>query len=189
MAKGRDFEQIFKLAEPYLKKGVMKDFIAHTKSVVKAMELIIDGEGGDRDILIPAAILHDVGFSKVSRELQTNGDLEKKREAQRQHLAFAKDIIKEILGEAQFDQKDIDHIVKTVEAHKFQDPEEKEKQMLIDADNLSDTFVDQFLSDVKAYGRTPEQVYEFRTRNEYYTKTAKKIATKNMKELEEKIKD
>lgn len=184
----KKFDEIFVLAKPYLKKGVMKDFVTHTKSVVQAMEMIINGEGGDRDILIPAAILHDVGFSKVSAELQTSGDLDKKREAQRQHLAFAKDIIKEILSKVGFESERINHIIEVVEAHKFQDPKEPEKRMLIDADNLSDTFMEQFYSDVIAYGKPESEVYEFRTRNEYYTNIAKKIAGKNMTELSKIIK-
>ena len=166
----------------------MKDFILHTKYVVKSMEMIIAGEGGDASILIPAAILHDVGWSKVVPELQTNSDLEKKREAQRQHIVFAKEIIEEILRQLDYEKKDIERIVSIVQSHKFQDPNDKEKQMLIDADNLSDTFKEQFNTDVKAYHSTPEQVYEYRTRNKYYTKTAKKIAEKNMAELQEGIK-
>ncbi len=168
---------------PYLEKGMMKDFVIHTQGVTKAMEILIEGEGGDESILIPSAILHDVGFSKVSKELQTNSDLEKKREAQRQHLVFAGDIIQEILEKVDYNQKDIDHIKNIVASHKFQDPEESEKRMLIDADNLSDTFREQFLADVKSYGITPEQTYEYRTRNTYYSNTAKKVAEENMKVL------
>lgn len=176
----KKYNQLFDLARPYLEKGSMKDFIHHTRSVVKAMELIINGEGGDRDVLMPAAILHDVGFSKVDNELQRHEVLKKKREAQRQHLEFAPAIIQDILGEVGYDRAKIDKIIDIVKAHKFQDPKELEKQMLIDADNLSDTFLDQFYSDVKAYGSSPERTYEYRTRNKYYTETARNIAAKNM---------
>jgi len=181
------FNKIFELSKPYLQKATMKDFVTHTKHVVKAMEMIIRGEGGDSNILIPAAILHDVGFSKVSPRLQTNNDLKKKRQAQRQHLVFAKEIIQEILEKVDYKQKDIDRITEIIVVHKFHNPDGKEERMLIDSDNLSDTFLEQFYSDIKAYNRSPEQVYEFRTRNEYYTKTAKKIASKNMSYLQDKI--
>lgn len=177
------FEKIWELAIPYLELGMMKDFVIHTEGVVRAMEILIDGEGGDENILIPAAILHDVGFSKVSEDLQTNADLEKKREAQRQHLILAGDIVQEILEEVDYTQNDIDRIKDIVAAHKFQDPAEFEKRMLIDADNLSDTFPEQFLSDTKSYKITPAEVYEYRTRNTYYSKTAKEVAAKNMANL------
>lgn len=176
----KKYNKIWELATPYLKRGLMKDFVIHTQGVVKAMELILQGEGGDPRIMIPAAILHDVGFSRVEPELQTNTDLEKKREAQRQHLAFAKDIIEEILKKAGYSTEEIGKAVEIVQAHKFQDPEDSEKRMLIDADNLSDTFKEQFESDVRAYNSTPAKVYEFRTYNTYYTKTAQSVAGKEM---------
>ena len=176
----KEFQKIWDLAVPYLEQGTMKDFVLHTKYVVKSMEMIIAGEGGDANILISAAILHDVGWSKVAPEFQSNADLGKKCEGQKQHIGFAKEIIEEILTKLNYKKEDIDHIVSIVESHKFQNPEDKDKQMLIDADNLSDTFKEQFDSDVKAYKSTPEQVYEYRTRNEYYAKTAKKIAKTEM---------
>lgn len=182
------FTTIWNLALPYLHQAIMKDFEVHTQGVVKAMELLIAKEGGDENILIPAAILHDVGFSKVSKELQTNGELEKKREAQRQHLIYCKDIIKEILTKVGYSSNDINKVIEVVKAHKFQDPDELAKRLLIDADNLSDTFHEQFYSDVKTYGFPAKQVYDFRTRNTYYTKTANQISalemTARFKEIE-----
>ena len=86
---------------PYLKRGTMKDFIAHTKHVVKSMELLLANEGGEERILIPAAILHDVGFSKIDKKLQCSKELKEKREAQRQHLVLAGGIIQEILEKVQ----------------------------------------------------------------------------------------
>lgn len=177
----KKYEEIFELAKPYLKQGRMKDFIVHTEGVVEAMELIIAKEGGDPQILIPSAILHDVGFSKVPKELQTNADFSKKREAQRQHLIFAKEIIDEILTKAGYSRQRINQIIEIVEAHKFQEPEEFYKRLLIDADNLSDVFKEQFYADVKSYGRTSAQVYQFRTENKYYTKAAQNIAEKEMR--------
>lgn len=174
------YQKIWDLAVPYLEQGVMKNFIVHTQGVIKSMELIIEGEGGDPDILIPAAILHDVGWSKVDPSLQTNAELEKKREGQRQHIEFAGDIIREILGKAGYAKKDIEKIVSIVEAHKFQQPEEKEKQMLIDADNLSDVFKEQFYSDSRAYPTPTDVLYTYRIDNEYYTETAKKIAAREL---------
>jgi len=174
------YQKIWELAVPYLKLGLMKDFVVHTEGVVKSMELLIEGEDGDPDILIPAAMLHDVGFSKVSKDLQTNSDLSLKREAQRQHLIFAKDIIQEILEKVGYPQTDIDHVGSIVLAHKFQEPEEKEKRMLIDADNLSDVFEKQFYSDSRAYPTPPKVLYGYRIANEYYFQTARDIADREM---------
>lgn len=185
------YSKIWDLALPYLEQGTMKDFICHTKHVVKSMELLVANEGGDEDILIPAAILHDVGFSKIDKKLQSSKKLEEKREAQRQHLVLAKDIIQDILEKVGYAREDINKIIEIVEVHKFHDPKELEKQLLIDADNLSDVWKEQFYSDIKTYDHTPERVYIFRTKNKYYTKTARKIAeiemAKRLKEVQELV--
>lgn len=166
----------------------MKDFVVHTEGVVKAMEILICEEGGEEDTLIPAAILHDVGFSLVDKELQTNLHLEKKREAQRQHLLFAKELIPEILTKLNYPKDKIDLIVEIVAAHKFQDPKDHDKRMLIDADNLSDVFKEQFYTDVVSYESTPQQVYNYRLQNKYYFSSAEKIAKEEMKMRLEEIK-
>ena len=69
------YNNIWELAKPYLEKGVKKDFILHTTCVVKAMELLLEHEKGDESLLIPAAILHDVGWSKVPQDLQKSSDI------------------------------------------------------------------------------------------------------------------
>lgn len=185
----KTYKKIWELAMPYLQQGTMKDFVVHTNNVVKAMELLISGEGGEENILIPAAILHDVGFSKVAKDLQTNAEMSKKREAQRQHLVFAKEIIEEILNRIGYNRRDITKVIDIVSAHKFSDPKELDKRMLIDADNLSDTFKDQFVADAKSYGCSFKQLYKYRTENKYYTQTAQKIADENMKQRHKEISD
>ena len=39
MIINKKYNEIWKLAKPYLEKGKMKNFVLHTKGVVKAMEL------------------------------------------------------------------------------------------------------------------------------------------------------
>ena len=91
------FQQIWELAKPYLKKGVVKDFVVHTEGVIKAMELILKQEEGDERILIPAAILHDVGWCNVPPRLQKSNDREDKVKAMSLHLEYAKPVIKTVL--------------------------------------------------------------------------------------------
>ena len=150
------FEKILDLATPHLKKGVMKDFVLHTKGVVKAMEAILDKEGGDKKILIPAAILHDVGWSRVDLALQKSEKADDKLKALHLHIENAPPIIEEVLSKVGYTKEDIKRVVDIVVAHKFQDPSEKEKKMLIDADAVSDAFKDQFYSDVAYYNKKPK---------------------------------
>ncbi len=181
------FEEIWQLALPYLKRGVMKDFVIHTKGVIKAMELLLEKEKGNKDILIPAAILHDVGWSKVPLELQKSNDESDKVEALKLHLKYAPQIIEEILGKADYDKAKIERIIDIAISHKFQDPKESDKQLLIDADALADAFKEQFYSDVKSYGLTPEKNYKFRKKSKFYTRTVAELFKKELEKRREEF--
>ena len=176
------YEQIWDLAMPYLREGVMKDFVLHTQGVVKAMELILQDEEGNEDILIPAAILHDIGWSKVPADLQKSKDDTDRKKALELHLEYASPIIEEVLTKVNYDQDQIQRVIEIVKAHKFQDPSEFEKQLLIDADAVADVFKEQFDSDVKSYETTPAKLYEFRKQNKFYTATARKIFNRELEE-------
>jgi len=180
-------QEIWNCVKPLMKKVKKKDYVLHVKMVIRAMEEIIAGEGGNVDILIPAAILHDVGWSEVTEKLQLTDDKKLKHEAGVQHIRRAPLIIRRILGKLNYDQNTIERVIEIVVAHKFTDPEEKEKRLLIDADTLSDTYKESFYSDVESYNSTSEKTYKFRSKNIFYTKTAKKIFQKQLKARREEI--
>jgi len=179
--KGR-FEKIWKLTVPYLRRGRRKDFVLHTKGVIKAMELLLKQEKGDKNILIPAAILHDVGWSKVPLNLQMSNIETEKMKALKLHLKYAPPIIEEILIKCGYNKNQIKKIIGIVLAHKFKNPRRLDKRLLIDVDTLSDAFKEQFSSDVKAYKTTAEELYNFRKNNKFYTKTARIIFNKELNE-------
>ncbi len=176
------YEEILGLAIPYLEKGVLRDFVIHTKGVIKAMEYLLDKEGGSKDNLLLAAILHDVGWGKVPIDLQKSKNFEEQNKALRLHIEFAPEIIQEILNKVNYDPEKIKEIVEISVAHKFQDPEDHDKRLLIDADKLSDAFKEQFYSDVKTYNSTPEEKYELRKKNTFYFKSAKELFDKKLEE-------
>jgi len=181
------YRPIWNAALPYLQKGMMKDFVIHTQGVIRAMETLV-GRDEDREcILIPAAILHDVGWANVPEFFQKSNDAENKRKALQLHLELAPPIIKGILYNAGYGGKKVQEVVDIVQAHKFQEPDELEKMLLIDADAMADAFKDQFDSDVKSYGTTPEGLYNFRKEgNKFYSGLAKQIFKR---ELEERRKE
>jgi hypothetical protein len=178
----KDYENIWNLALPYLKRGVMKDFVLHTKGVVKSMEMLLEKEHGEESTLVPAAILHDVGWSAVPESIQKSKDDSDRKKALRLHIEYAAPIIREVLGTLGWDNVRIERVVDIVTAHKFQDPTDPEKRLLIDADTMSDAFKEQFYSDVKSYYTTPQKLYEFRKGNNFYTKTAKAIFNKELED-------
>ncbi|NQT50225.1 HD domain-containing protein [Candidatus Kuenenbacteria bacterium] len=180
--------QIFNLAVPYLKKAVMKDFVLHTKGVIKSMELLLKKEKGDPEILIPCAILHDTGFSKVPKTMQKSKDRSKKIRGMELHLEYAPEVIREILTQVDFDKKKIKRICDIVVAHKFKKPRDHEKRLLIDADNLSDVFKEQFYKDSQAYKQKPKWLLAYRVEhNRFYTKTAQEMFDKEVKKRKKEI--
>ena len=182
------YKRIWELALPYLKKGRMKDFVVHTQGVVRAMEMLVEKEDKDRDLLISAAILHDTGWSKVPVDLQLTDDENKKIEGLKLHLKYAVPIIEKILTKVGYDKEQIKEISNLVVAHKFTDPKDRNKRLLIDADALADAFKKQFYADVEAYKTTPEKLYKFRKDNKFYTKTAKLIFDRELENRKEEFK-
>lgn len=183
----KKYSKIWELAKPYLKKGKIKDFVLHTEGVVKAIEMILKKEKGDEEILIPASILHDVGWAKVPVEFQNvkdrkEGNKKIIRKALELHIEFAPEIIDEILSKLEYDKKIIKKIINIVKDHKFKNPSDINKRILIDADAVGCVFREQFYSDVKSYKNSSEENYTIRNKNDkFYTKTAKEIFEREMK--------
>nr|AQS32394.1 hypothetical protein [uncultured archaeon] len=89
-------------------------------------------------------------------------------------------IIEEILTEVGYNKNKIKKVIDVVLAHKFEAPRRLDKQLLIDADTLSDSFKEQFYSDVKEFKTTPKENYNFRKNNHFYTRTAQIIFNKEL---------
>lgn len=177
----KDYQNIWKLATKYLEKGLNKNFIIHTKGVVKATKLILQKENENPDILIPAAILHDVGWANVPSKYQNTTNKADKLKGMKLHIKFAPEIIKNILQSLNYKNSQINEIIKIIQAHKFVKPRKLSKKILIDADQLSDSFKKQFYSDVKTYNLTPQKLYNFRIKdNRFYTKVARDIFFEQM---------
>jgi len=183
----KQYQKIWKLALPYLKSGARKDFVLHTKGVVKAVEMIIKFSGqGDESLLMPAAILHDTGWSRVPKVLQSSDEARDKLKALRLHIKYAPEIIRKVLGQIGYENKKIKKIIEIVKSHKFKNPKEINKRILIDADAVSDCFKEQFKSDMKSYKAIKRDLYNFRKKNnKFYSKVAEEIFNK---EIEKRIK-
>lgn len=179
----KQYQKIWKLALPYLKSGVRKDFVLHTQGVVKATEMIMKLSGqGDESLLIPAAILHDTGWAKVPKRLQLSDDKDDKIKALKLHIKYAPEIISKVLGQAGYEKEKIKKITEIVKSHKFKDPKEINKRILIDADALSDSFKKQFAADLKYYKAGRASMCNFRIKNnKFYTKIAKRVFTEEIR--------
>lgn len=106
---------IFEMARPYLK--VMGNEI-HTEEVVRFCLRLLAEEAGDRSVVIPAAILHDVGWSQLPENLSVkvrihNHDPEKIRI----HEEMGARIAAEILGKMSESQARMEAILSIISGH------------------------------------------------------------------------
>ena len=182
------YVEMLRKATPFLKKGIKKDLVVHTKWVVKSMEMLLKKENGDKGILMPAAILHDMGWSKVPLNLQKIRKGPKAKRALELHLKYCPPIAKKILDSFSYDQAKIKEIVDIILTHKFKNPRDLNKRLLIDADTLSDIFKEPFYEDVKQYKITAKENLEIRKENKFYTKTARIIFNRELAKREREIK-
>lgn len=173
------YQKIWKEAVKYLQGEIRKDYVVHTEGVVKAMEMLLKKEKGDPDILIPSAMLHDVGWHNVPKLIQAGKDKKSQREGIRMHIKYAGPNARKILQKIGYPENKIKNIASIVMAHKSK-PKQTEKRLLIDADALSDVFSKQFKSDIKAYKTTAQKLHNFRNKNTFYTKTAEAIFIKEL---------
>lgn len=176
------YQPIWDVVRPLMATVLKKDYVIHVEMVTRAMYEILENENGDKDILIPCALLHDIGWSVISSDLQMATDKESKDKAGHLHIENAPKLIRDILSKLNYNEDKITRIIDVVQAHKYQTPTEKEKQLLIDADNLSDTYKEAFFSDIKSYNTNPKDALDFRSKNKFYTKIATNIFNRELQQ-------
>ena len=104
------YQQIWKLAKPYYKKGRPMD-IDHIEWMMKDALLVCKKENLDDTLLLPLVILHDVGYAEVPKDNPYNLDLRKA------HMKAGKKIAKEILEKVNYPKDKIKTISYYVSVH------------------------------------------------------------------------
>ncbi|MDP6178938.1 MAG: HD domain-containing protein [Desulfatiglandales bacterium] len=110
------FKEIWELAKPYLDT---RQNLIHTEISTALAYKLLEKEGGDEDIVIPAIILHDVGWIRVPENLQLKafGPKASSPEINRVHELEGAKIAKEILGKVGYDAGCIKVIIEIIEGH------------------------------------------------------------------------
>ncbi len=175
--------QIWSEVEKRMAGKGKKDYVLHSAMVTRAMQDIIAGEGGDPDVMVPAAMLHDIGLTKIPKEKWFPKTPEEKQEYEDMHIAYDADVIPEILKPLGYTDNHIAEIVRIAQSHKSKDPAgDNTVACVVDSDNLSDTYKESFWSDTEHYGNDPRQTYEFRSKNTFFTKTANAVFQRELAE-------
>lgn len=186
------FKKIWKLAEPYLNT---RDNLIHTRISVRFVYRLLDKEGGDPDIVIPAIILHDVGWKAIPESLQLTAFGPKATDPalNRIHEVEGVKIARKILEQARYDEKRIEKILEIIDGHDSREEALSLNDKLVkDADKLSRYDKEMFRIDMRRYENTYEkQLNRIQSHLEkwFFTESAKKFARKEinnrMKEFSE----
>lgn len=187
-------EWLFQVAEPYL---AIRGDMPHTQVSHDYALQLLAAEGGDREIVEPAIILHDVGWSALTRDeiLRAYGVRPSGEEAARLnriHEIQGARIAREILESVSYDHDRIDFIASIISTHdSAQTARSIEERIVKDADKLwrfSKTGMWQELD--KQGGVQPWEYYEYvkaRIGTWFFTPTAIRLALEEIRTREKEI--
>jgi HD domain len=111
-----DIEQaIFEQAKPYL--DVMNNEL-HTRTVIRFVLELLPATDGDRAIVVPAAILHDVGWSQVPYDIVKKARIPRgDKELVKIHEAKGAVIARRILEHLNYEAAHIEPVIAIIEGH------------------------------------------------------------------------
>ena len=177
---------LFQQAKPYLK--MRNDFI-HTRVSHGYALLLLEKEGGDRRIVEPAIILHDIGWSALKPEdiahaygLKATGA--KARKLNRIHEVQGAVIAKKILSKQGYDTTSILQIVQIIKRHDSgNNPDTTEEKLVKDADKLWRFSKIGYHYELQRQATTHAERSAFLSRkidSWFFTQTAKAMAVKEL---------
>lgn len=178
------FKEIRRLAEPYL--NTRKNDI-HTDISTGFGFKLMESEGGDEDTVIPAIILHDVGWKIVPEELQLKvfGPKAVSPELNRMHEVEGVKIAREILEKVNYDKDKTEEILKIIDGHDSRtEAISLNDRVVKEADKLWRYTKEGFYIDIERFGETIEEGMERLTSNLdkwFFTHSAKQIAREEIK--------
>jgi HD superfamily phosphodiesterase len=182
-----DYQKIYRLAKPHL--GTRCNDV-HTEISIQFAYKLLTAEGGDETIVIPAVILHDVGWEKVPEEfhLKAFGPAATVPELNRLHEVEGVKIARGILEKVNYADEDKARILEIIDGH---DSREKSvslnDQIVKDADKLWRYSKQGLHIDSERFGESHTEGLN-RLRKYlpvwFYTRTARKLAGNELKKRE-----
>jgi HD superfamily phosphodiesterase len=110
------YRRIFERARPYIET---RDNVIHTTVAYSFAVKLLAAEGGDEAVVLPAVILHDVGWKCVPEDLQLKafGPGRRDTEIRRIHEVEGTKIARAVLEEIGYDPRLIDEICEIIVGH------------------------------------------------------------------------
>jgi HD superfamily phosphodiesterase len=184
------YKKIWELAKPFLDTRHNQQ---HTEIAYRAALRLLESEEGDEAIVIPAIILHDVGWIKVPEELQLTafGPKARNKKLNRVHEVEGVKLARGILEKVNYDPQKMDEILVIIDGHDSRreaiSPSDK---IVKDADKLC-RFTHQGTSlNCQRYEMSFDEWYEFlmaRIDRWFFTQTARKIAREELERRKEEF--
>jgi len=167
------FDRLWQSCKPYLRKGRSIDLIHTRISTDFAWRLLREGAGGDTDIVIPAVMLHDIGYARID-----DGDVYMKTtfpdkanakydtRVKERHLTEGAKLAEEILRSLEYPQGLIGPIAEIVRTHEDlegnkPDTTNLNRVIVSDADKLYRYTAYNLTSGMVLHHRTKAQIYHF----------------------------
>jgi HD superfamily phosphodiesterase len=178
------FEQIHKLAEPFLDT---RDNEIHTWIAFCFARRLLKSEGGNEAVVLPAVILHDVGWKSLPEELHLKafGPGKNDMNINRVHEVEGAKTARRILEEAQYDPALIEEIVAIILEHDSRAEAVSLNEAIVkDSDKLWRFSREALEIDPKRFNIPPAvhtQWLKLQIEGWFITETAKRIATEQQR--------
>jgi len=181
------FDKIQQLSKPFLDT---RHNDVHTAISTLLASQLLEQEGGDEDIVIPAIILHDTGWKRVPSKLHLKAFGPKATEPKlnRLHEVEGVKIAQEILQKLKYDALKTEKIIEIIDGHDSRIKPVSLNDMIVkDADKLWRYSISGFYIDIERFGESYEEGLERLRCNLsgwFFTVTAKEVAAEKLSRRE-----
>ena len=182
------FQRIWELAWPYQDT---RDDSGHAEIALEYAKRLVELEKGDEDIVIPAIILHDIGWSQVPKErslsvFNRNTKEEERISIRLKHQRASVELARNILSKIDYPAGLIEEILEVISEHDTRRGFISRNEGLVrDADKLWRYSKVGFEADVTRYGTTRESLskrWETNLKNPdyFYSESARQLALEEL---------
>ena len=181
------YQKIYQLAKPHLST---RHNDVHTEICLRFGYRLMKTEGGNERIVIPAIILHDVGWKKVPEKLHLKafGPKATMPEITRVHEVEGVKIAKDILDKVNYDAEEMIRILEIIDGHDTRKQAiSLNDQVVKDADKLWRYSKKGFYVDIKRFGESYAQGLNRLRKNLavcFFTNTARTLAGEELQKRE-----
>jgi HD superfamily phosphohydrolase YqeK len=183
------FQRIWELALPYQDK---RDDMGHTEIALNYAQKLVELENGNEDVVIPAIILHDIGWSQMPRErrflfFDKNAEETEKLSVKLEHQIAGVELARDILNKVDYPADLKEEILEIISQHDTRQGFISRNEGLVrDADKLWRYSRVGFEVDVVRFKTTRKLLCEKWEANRqdpdyFYSESARQIALEELK--------